>query len=147
MILDVEVGVHNRYTVHNRAHKTDFVLHLEIALLMTKVLLLQTLLAHDMTTIEELVDLIAPLIDLQIDLPIHMTLVITIDLVFVLEILTFPDILLHSDHLRNQETLDTPGLGHTPIHETNLILFNHKLPMILSTLKYPRTILLKWQLL
>ena len=99
MILDVEVGVHNRYTVYNRAHKTDIVLHLEIASLMSKVLFLHVLLAHDMTTIEELLDLIAPRIDLQINLPIDRTLVITIDLVFSLEILTFPDILLHSDHL------------------------------------------------
>ena len=138
MILDITFGVHRATIISTKITplKTIIVLHLELHLLMTKILLLHTILAHDMTTIKDILDLTALRIHLHIDPHIKMTLVIAIDLVLILEIITFPDILLHSDHLQYQEILDTPDLYHTPIHETNLFQFNHKLPMIPLTMKY-----------
>ena len=138
MTLDITFGVHHATIILTKITplKTNIVLHLEMHLLMTKILLLHTILAHDMTTIKDILDLTALRIHLHIGLHIEMTLVIAIDLVLILEIITFPDILLHSDHLQYQEILDTPDPYHNPIHETNLFQFNHKLPMILLTIKY-----------
>ena len=65
MIHDTEVEVHHELflTTNTIIHKTDIVLHLEIDLVMTKVLLIHTTLHHDMTTTKETRDLIALLID------------------------------------------------------------------------------------
>ena len=60
-------------------HKTDIALHLEIDLVMTRVLLLHNTLDHDMTIIKEIRDPIALLTDLLSDPLIDMTLFTDID--------------------------------------------------------------------
>ena len=146
MIFDIKDEVHHATLNITKITqlKTDIVLHLEIALLMTKVPLLHTIFAHDMITIKEILDVIDLRIYIHIDLHKDMTLVIDINLVLILEIKTLLDILLHSDHHRqDQEILDTPDLDHTPTHESNLTQFNYHFQKILSTLKNACTLLLK----
>ena len=74
MIFDIEVEVHHATLIITKITplKTDIVLHLEIALLMTNVPLLHTILAHDMTTINEILDPNALRIDLHINLHLDM---------------------------------------------------------------------------
>ena len=98
MILDIAVGVHHATIViltKIPPLKTDTVLHLEIVLLMSKIQLLHTIPVHDMTTKKEILDLISLRIDHHIDLPLDMTLVTVIDLVLIIDIITFLGILLH----------------------------------------------------
>ena len=73
--------------------------------------------------------------------------VIDIDLAPISEITTFPAILLHPDHLQDQEILDILDLDHTQTQGTILAQFNHRLQIILSTLKYICITLLNWQML
>ena len=75
MILDTEVEVlHATILSTKTIHKTDTVLHLEIDLVMIKILLLHNTLDHDMILTNAIHDLIAPHIDLHIDLFIEITL-------------------------------------------------------------------------
>ena len=69
-------------------------LTLEIALAMTKVLLLHNTLVHDMTIINEIRDDVASLIDLHTNQPIDVTLVTDIDHVHIHEITILHDIFL-----------------------------------------------------
>ena len=90
MIHDTEVGVHHELiiTTNTTIHKTDIVLHLEIDLVMTKILLPRNTHNHDMTIIKEIQDPIDRLTDLHIDPLIDVTLVTDIDHVRIQEITT-----------------------------------------------------------
>ena len=66
MIHDIELEVHHEIisTTKTSIHKTDdFALHLEIDLVITRILLLHNTLDHEMTTINETRDLISLHID------------------------------------------------------------------------------------
>ena len=68
MILDTEVEVLHATTLTTKTiPKTDTVLHLEIDLVMIKILLLHNTLDHDMILTNAIHYLIAPHIDLHID--------------------------------------------------------------------------------
>ena len=65
------------------------------------------------------------------------------DSALILEITTSQDILPHSDHLQDHEILDILDLEQTQTQQTNLIPFNQKRQMILSTSEYICITLLK----
>ena len=104
MIIDIEVDVHHAILIITKItpHKTNIALHLEIASLMTKVPLHHTILAPNKINLKENLHLIVLLVENRIDLQIDMTLIIEKDLVLILEITTFQDILLHSDQLQSK---------------------------------------------
>ena len=80
MIIDREVEVPHVTTLTTRLiHKIDTVLHLEIDLAMTKVLLLHYTRDHDMILINAIHGLTALHTDLRIDLLIDTTLALDID--------------------------------------------------------------------
>ena len=100
---DAEVEVHHEIilTTNTIIHKTDIVLHLEMNLIMTKVLLLHATLDHDMTNIKETRDLIALLIDPHTNHLIDLTHVKDIDHAHVHDIITIlQNLHLLLDHLR-----------------------------------------------
>ena len=80
MIINREVEVLHVTTLTTRLiHKIDTVLHLEINLAMTKVILLHNTLDQDMIIIDAIHDLTALHIGLLIDLPIDTILALDID--------------------------------------------------------------------
>ena len=90
MIIDTEVEVlHVTTLITKTIHKIDTVLHLEIDLILTKVLLLHNTLGHDMTLTKVIHDLTVLLTDLHIDLLIDTTLVLNIDHALIQENTTF----------------------------------------------------------
>ena len=78
---------------------------------------------------------------------INAILTLETDHVHIHATITFNGILLHSDHLHDQETLDL--LDQAPIHiqETNLTQITLKHRMIRKTSKYACITLLKWPML
>ena len=115
MITDTEVEVPHETTLTTTTiHKTDTVLHLEIDLVMTKVLLLHNTLDHDMKLTNVTPGLTAPHTDLRIDLHIDTILVLDIDHVPIQETINLQNTQIHTDHLLDQEILDFLDLVHTP---------------------------------
>ena len=108
MIIDTEVEVPHETTLTTKTiHKIDTVLHLEIDLVMTKLLLLHTTLDHDMILTNKTPGLTALHTDTHIDLRIDTTLALGIDHVPILETTNLQNIQIHTDHLQDQETLDS----------------------------------------
>ena len=122
IIIDTEVEVpHETTPTTNTIHKIDTVLHLEIDLVMTKVLLLHSTIDHDMILTNVIPGLTALHTDLHTDLLIDTTLALDTDHAPIPETTNSQNIQIHTDHLQDQETLDFLGLVHTPIPETKLI--------------------------
>ena len=126
MIIITEVEVPNEITLTTTIHKIDTVLHLEIDLVMTKVLLLHNTLDHDMILTNVIPGLIALHTDPRTDLFIDTTLVRDTDHAPIPETTNSQNIQIYTDHLPDQENLDFLDLVHTPILETKLIRYNHK---------------------
>ena len=119
MIIVTEVEVlHVTILIPKTIHKIDTVLHLEIDLIMTKVLLLHNTLGHDMTLTRAIHGLTILHTGLHIDLLIDTTLVLVIDHALIQKKTNFQNIQIHTDHLLDQEILDTLDTVHTPILET-----------------------------
>ena len=122
MIIDTEVEVpHETILTTKTIHKMNTVLHLEIDLVMTKVLLLHTTLDHDMIRINVTPGLTALHTDPHTDLRIDTTLALDTDHAPIPETTNSQNIQIHTDHLQDQETLEFLDLVHTPIPETKLI--------------------------
>ena len=122
MIIDTEVEVPHETTLTIKTiHKIDTVLHLEIDLVMTKVLLLHTALDHDMILTNVIHGPTVLPTDLHTDHHIDTTLVLDTDHAVIPETTNSQNIQIHTDHLQDQETLDFLDLAHTPIPETKLI--------------------------
>ena len=122
MTIDIEVEVPHVTTFTTRPiHKTDTVLHLEIDLAMTKVLLLHNTLDHDMILTNAIHGLTALHTDLRIDLLIDTTLALDIDHAPIQETIILQNIQTHTDHLLDQEILDFLDPVHTPILEIKSI--------------------------
>ena len=127
MIIAIEVEVpHVTVLTTKLIHKIDTVLHLEIDLVTTKVLLLHNTLDHDMILINAIH---APTVlhtDIRIDLLIDTTLALDIDHAHIQETIIFTNIQIHTDHLLDQEILDFLDPVHTPILETRSIQYKRK---------------------
>ena len=122
MIIDTGVEVLHVTTLTKRTfHKIDIVLHLEIDLAMTKVLLLHNTLDHDMILTNAIHGLTALNTDLRIDLLIDTTLALDTDHAPIRETIILQDIQIHTDHLLDQEILDFLDPVHTPIPEIKSI--------------------------
>ena len=122
MIIDTEVEVPHETTLTIKTiHKIDTVLHLEIDLVMTKVLLLHTTLDHDMIRTTVIPGPTVLHTDPHTDPHIDTTLVLDADHAPIPEITNSQNIQIHTDHLQDQETLEFLDLAHTPIPETKLI--------------------------
>ena len=122
MIIDTEVEVpHETILTTKTIHKIDTVLHLEIDLVMTKVLLLHNILDHDLIHTNVIPGPTVLPTDLQIDPHIDTTLVLDTDYAPMPETTNSQKIQIHTDHLQDQETLDFLNLAHTPIPEIKLI--------------------------
>ena len=122
MIIDIEVEVSHITTLTTRPiHKIDTVLHLEIDLAMTIVLLLHNTLGHDMIPKNAIHGLTALHTDLRIDLLIDTTLVLDIDHAPIQETIVLPSIQFHTDRLLNQDILDFLDPVHIQILETKSI--------------------------
>ena len=122
MIIEIEVEVPHVTTLTTKLiHTIDTVLHLEIYLVMTKVLLLHNTLDHDMIPINAIHGLTALHTDLRIDLLIDTTLALDIDHAPIPETIILQNIHIHTDHLLDQENLDFRDPVHTPILETKYI--------------------------
>ena len=122
LIIDIEVEVPHVTTLTTRPiHKIDTVLHLEIDLAMTKVLLLHNTLDHDKILINAIHGLIALHSDLHIDLLIDTTLALDIDHAPIQETIILQNIQFHTDHLPEKEILDFLDPVHTPILELKSI--------------------------
>ena len=122
MIIDIEVEVLHGTTLTTRPiHKIDTVLHLEIDLDMSKVLLLHNTLDHDMITTNAIHGLTALHTDILIDLLIDTILVPDIDHAPIQETIRLQDLQIHTDHLPDQEILDFLDPVHTPILEVKSI--------------------------
>ena len=112
----------SRNNSHNKTYsQIDTVLHLEIDLALTKVLLLHNTLDHDMILINAIHGLIALHPDLRIDLLIDTTLALDIDHAPIKETIILQNTQIHTDHPLDQEILDFLDPVHTPILETNQI--------------------------
>ena len=123
MIIDTEVEVPQETTLTIKTiHKIDTVLHLEIEidLVLTKVLLLHTTLDHDMIHTNVIPGPTVLPTDPHTDPHIDSTLVLDTDHAPISETTNSQNILIHTDHLQDQETLDFLDLAHTPIPETKL---------------------------
>ena len=122
MITDIEVEVPHVTTLTTETiHKTDTVLHLEIDLVMTKVLLLHNILDHDMVPTNEIHAFTVHHTDLLLDHLIDTTLALDIDSALIQENTTFQNIQIDTDHLLDQEILDILDPVHTPILEIKSI--------------------------
>ena len=122
MIIDIEVEVpHVTILTTKPIHQIDTVLHLEIDLVTTKVLLLHITLDHDMILTDAIHGLTVLHTDLRIDLPIDTTLALDIDHAPIQEIITLQDTQIHTDHLPDREILDFLDPVHTPILEIKSI--------------------------
>ena len=116
MLIDTEVEVLHVTTLTTRPiHKIDTVLHLEIDLAMTKVLLLHNTLDHDMILTNAIHGLTTLHTDLRKDLLIDTALALDIDHAPIQETIILQDIQIHTDHLLDQEILDFLDPVHTPI--------------------------------
>ena len=93
-----------------------------------KVQLLHKTLDHDMTLTNAIHGLTVLHTDLHIDLLIDKTLALDIDHALIQENTSFQNIQIPTDHLLDQETLDTLDLVHTPTLalEIKSICYNHK---------------------
>ena len=130
MILDTDVEVlHATLLTTKTFHKTDTVLHLEIDLVMIKILLLHNTLDHDMILTNAIHDLTAPHKDLHTDLLTEITLARDIDHALIQENTTFQKTQFLTDHLPDQEILDLLDHAHIPFLETNSTWYNHKTPL------------------
>ena len=121
---------------------------LELATIMIDLLLLHITAGLVMTTINEILAHIVHHTDLVIDHLPDVIHVPDINLNLTPEITTFQNVVLLTDPRPDLEILDILDLDHILIHETRIIIFNHKLPQIQSTLKYdPKcTTQKKWQM-
>ena len=127
MIIDIEVELPHAIPLTTKPiHKIDTVLHLEIDLVMTKVLLLHNTLDHVLIAINAIHALIVLHTDLRIDLLIDTTLALDIDHAHIQKTITFTNIRIHTDHLLDQEFSDFLDPFHTPILETKLIQYKRK---------------------
>ena len=127
MIIDTEVEVLHETTLTIKTiHKIDTVLHLEIDLVMTKILLLHTTLDHDMIRTNVIPGPTVLHTDPPIDPHIDTTLVLDIDHAPIPETTISQNIQIHTDHLQDQGTLGFLDLAHTPIQETKLMWYNNK---------------------
>ena len=121
MIIDTEVEVpHETILTIKTIHKIDTVLHLEIDLVMTKVLLLHSTLDHDMILTNVIPGLTALHTDPGTDLLIDTTLALDTDHAPMPETTNLQNIQIHTDDLQDHENLDFPDLAHTPNLETKL---------------------------
>ena len=116
----------NSYNKNNSTKIIHTVLHREIDLTMTKVLLLHNTLDHDMILTNAIHGLTALHTDLRIDLLIDTILALDIDHAPIPETKILQNIQIHTDLLLNHEILDFLDPVHTPILETELIWYNHK---------------------
>ena len=122
MIIDIEVEVPHVTTLTTRPiHKIDTVLHLEIDLAMTKVLLRHNTLDHDMILTNAIHSLTVLHTDLRIDILIDITLVLDIDHAHIQETTS---IQIHTDNLLDHKILDFLDPVHTPILKTKSICTN-----------------------
>ena len=122
MIIDTGVKVpHETILTSKTIHKIDTVLHVEIDLVMTKVLLLHNTLDHDMILTNVIPGLIVPHTDPRTDVLVDTTLALDTDHAPIPETTNSQNIQIHTDHLPDQENLDFLDLAHTPIPETKLI--------------------------
>ena len=122
MIIDTEVEVpHETILTTKTIHKIDTVLHLEIDLVLTKVLLLHSTLDHDMILTNVIPGLTALHKDPHTDPLIDTTLALDKDHAPIPETTNSQNIQIHTDHLQDQETPDFLDLAHTQIPETKLI--------------------------
>ena len=122
MIIDTEVDVpHETILTIKTIHKINTVLHLEIDLVMTKVLLLHNTLDHDMILTNVTPGLTALHTDPRTDLLTDTTLALDTDHAPIPETTNSQNIQIHTDHLQDQKNLDFLDLAHTPILETKLI--------------------------
>ena len=122
MIIDTEVEVpHETILTTKTIHKIDTVLHLEIDLAMTKVLLLHNTLDHDMILTNVIPGLTALHTDPRTDLLINTTHALDIDHAPIPETINLQNIQVHTDHLLDQENLDFLDPVLNPIPETKLI--------------------------
>ena len=120
LIIDTEVKVPHETTLTTKTiHRIDTVLHLEIDLVMTKVLLLHSTLDHDMIHTKVTPGLTALHTDPHTDLRIDTTLALDIDRAPIPDIINLQNIQIHTDHLQNQETLVFLDLVHTPTPESS----------------------------
>ena len=107
MISAIEAEVPHATTLTTKLiHKIDTVLHLEIDLVTTKVLLLHNTLDHDMILI---IAIHAPIVlhtDLRIDPLIDTILALDIDHDLIQETIIFTNIQIPTDHLLDQDILD-----------------------------------------
>ena len=122
MIINIVVEVSHETTHTTKTiHKIDTVLHLEIDLVMIKVLLLHKTLDHDMILTNVIPGLTALHTDPRIDLLIDTTLALDTDHAPIPETIILQNKQIHTDPLLDQENLDVLGPVHTPILETKLI--------------------------
>ena len=127
MIIAIEAEVPHATTLTTKLiHKIDTVLHLEIDLVMTKVLLLHNTLDHDVIFTNAIHAPIVLHTDLRIDPLIDTILALDIDHDLIQETITFTNIQIPTDHLLDQEILDFLDPVHTPILETKSIQYKHK---------------------
>ena len=135
--LDIIVEVHLDMIFKNPIIlNIDNDLLLELATIMIELLLIHIIPGLGMTTIKEILVHIVHPTDHLTD---HLTDVIhvpDINLDLTPEITIFKDILLLTDRHPDLEVLENLNLVHILVHETKLIIFNHKLLQIQSTLKY-----------
>ena len=122
MIIDTGVEVpHETILTTKTIHKIDTVLHLEIDLFMTKVILLHNTLDHDMILTNVIPGLTVLHTDPRTDLLIDTTLALDTDHAPIPETTISQNIQIHTDHLQDQKNLDFLDLAHTPIPEIKLI--------------------------
>ena len=126
MIINTEVEVPHKTLTTKTIHKIDTVLHLEIDLVMTKVLLLHNSLDHVMILTNVIPGLTALHTDPRTDLLIETTLALDIDHAPIPETKTLQNLQIYTDHLLDQENLNFLDPVHTPILETKLLRYNHK---------------------
>ena len=120
-IIDTEVEVpHETILTTKTIHKINTVLHLEIDLVMTKVLFLPNTLDHDMILTNKIPGLTALHTNPPTDLLIDTTLALDTDHAPIPET-NLQNIQIHTDHLQDQGNLDFIDLAHTSILETKLI--------------------------
>ena len=140
---DTVVEVHPVMTTKNII---DNDLLQELAIITIELPLLHITLDLVMTIITEILAHIVHHIDLTTDHLIDVIHVPVTNLDHTQEITTFHDTLLLTDHCLDLEIVDIPDLAPIPRHETKSILFNHKLLLTQSTLKYTYTTQPKWQM-
>ena len=121
-MIDTEFEVPHETTLTTKLiHKIDTVLHLEIDLVMTKVLLLHTTLDHDMIRTNMIPGPTVLHTDLHTYPHIDTTLALGTDHAPIPETTNSQNIQIQTDHLQDQETLGFLDPAHTPIPETKLI--------------------------